>query len=59
MQPSKKFSSERFRAIARNSNIDLQSIVIFSKFDIQHHIPSQHIRELLTKMDTLQQQSID
>ena len=38
MQPLKKFSPESIRAIARNPNIDLQSIGIYSKSDIQHHI---------------------
>ena len=38
MQSLKKFSPESIRAIARNPNIDLQSIGIYSKSDIQHHI---------------------
>ena len=38
IQPLKKFSPESIRAIARNPNIDLQSIGIYSKSDIQHHI---------------------
>ena len=38
MQPLKKFSPESIRAIARNPKIDLQSIGIYSKSDIQHHI---------------------
>ena len=38
MQPLKKFSTENIRAIARNPNIDLQPIGIYSKSDIQHHI---------------------
>ena len=59
MQPLKNFSSESIRAIAPNSNIDLQSIVIYSESDIQHHIRTQHFQELLTKMDTIQQQAID
>ena len=41
MQPLKKFSPESIRAIARNPNIDLQSIDIYSKSDIQHHIRTQ------------------
>ena len=50
MQSLKKFSPESIRAIVRNPNIDLQSIGIYSKSDIQHHIrtisqsPIQHIR---------------
>ena len=59
MQPLKKFSLESIRAIARNPNIDLQSIGIYSKSDIQHHIRKQQFQELLTKMDTIQRQSID
>ena len=59
MQSLKKFSSESIRAIARNPNIDLQSIGIYSKSDIQHHIRTQQFQELLTQMDTIQRQSID
>ena len=59
MQPLKKFSPESIRTIARNSNIDLQSIGIYSKSDIQHHIRTQQFQELLTQMDTIQRQSID
>ena len=42
MQSLKKFSPESIRAIARNPNIDLQSIGIYSKSDIQHRIRTQH-----------------
>ena len=59
MQPLKKFSTESIRAIARNQNIDLQSIGICSKSDIQHHIRTQQFQELLKKMYTKQRQSID
>ena len=60
LMPSfKKFSPESIRAIARNPNIDLQSIGIYSKSDIQHHIRTLQFQELLTKMDTIQRQSID
>ena len=59
MPPLKNFSPESIRAIARNPNIDLQSIDIYSKSDIQHHIRTQQFQELLTKMDTIQRQSID
>ena len=59
MQPLKKFSPESIRAIAGNPNFDLQSIGIYSKSDIQHHIRTQHFQELLTKMDTIQRQSIN
>ena len=41
MQPLKKFLPKSIRAIARNPNIDLQSIGIYSKSDIQHHIRTQ------------------
>ena len=58
MQLLKKFSPESIRAIARNPNIDLQSIGIYSKSDIQHLIRTQQIQELLTQMDTIQRQSI-
>ena len=59
MQSLKKFSPESIRAIARNPNIDLQSIGIYSKSNIQHHIRTQQFQELLTQMDTIQRQSID
>ena len=59
MQPLKKFSPETIRTIAQNPNIDLQSIEIYSKSDIQHHICTQQFQELLTQMDTIQRQSID
>ena len=59
MQPLKKFSPESIRAIARNPNIDLQSIGIYSKSDIQHHIRTQQFQELLIQMDTIQRQSLD
>ena len=59
MQPVKKFSPESIRAIARNPNIDLQSIGIYSKSDLQHHIRTQQFQELLTHMDSIQRQSID
>ena len=59
MQSLKKFSPESFRAIARNPNLVLQSIGIYSKSDIQHHIRTQQFQELLTQMDTIQRQSID
>ena len=38
MQPLKKLSPESIRAFARNLNIDLQSIGIYSKSDFQKHI---------------------
>ena len=57
MQQLKKFSQEGIRAIAHNQNLDLQSIGIYSKSDIQHHIRTQQFKELLTKMDIMQ--SID
>ena len=59
MPPLKKFSPECIRAIARNTNIDLQSLGIYSKSDIQHHLRRQQFQELLTKMDTIQRQSKD
>ena len=59
MQPLKKFSPELIRAIARNPKIDLPSIGVYSISVFQHHIGSQQFRELLTKMDTIQRQSID
>ena len=59
MQLLKKFSPESIRAIARNPNIDLQLIGICSKPDIQHHFRTQQFQELLTKMVTIQRQSID
>ena len=59
MQPLKKFSPESIRAIARNPNIDLQSIGIYSKSDFQHHIRTQQFQGLLVKIDTIQRKSID
>ena len=59
MPPLKKFSIESICAIARNPNINLQPIGIYSRSDIQHHIKTQQFRELLTKLDTIQKQSID
>ena len=59
MQPLKKISPESIRIIARNPNIDLQSIGIYSKSDIKHHIKTQQFQELLTQMDTIQRRSID
>ena len=59
MQSLKKFSPESIRAIARNPNIDLQSIGIYSKSDNQHHIRTQQFQELLTQMNTIQRQPID
>ena len=59
MQPIKKFSTKSIRFIARNPNIDLQSIGINSRSDIQHHNQTQQLQELLTQMDTIQRQSID
>ena len=56
MQPLKKFSPESIRSIDRNPNIDLQSIAIYSKSNIQHHIRTQQFQELLTQMDTIQRQ---
>ena len=49
MQPLKNFSPESIRAIVRNPNIDLQSIGIYSKSDIQHHIRRQQLQELLAE----------
>ena len=59
MQSLKKFSPKSIRAIARNPNIDLQSIGIYSTSDIQHHIRTQQFQEFLKQMDTIQRQSID
>ena len=41
MSPLKKFPPESIRAIARNPNIDLQSIGIYSKSQTPHHIRTQ------------------
>ena len=57
MQPLKKFSPESIRAIARNPNIDLQSIGMYSKSDIQHQIRTQQFQELLTQQITLYKDS--
>ena len=55
MQSLKTFSPESIRAIARNPNIDLQSIGIYSESDVQHHICTQQFR----KKDTIQRPSLD
>ena len=55
MPPLKKFSPESIRTITRNPNIDLESIGIYSKSDIR----TQQFQELLTKMDTIQRQSMN
>ena len=44
MPTLKKFSPERMKAIARNPNIDLQSIDIYSRSAIQHHIRAQQFK---------------
>ena len=59
MPPLKKISPECIRAIVHSSNIDLQSIGIYSRSVIHHHIRTQQLQELLTKVDTIQRQSID
>ena len=59
MPPLKKFSPKNKGAIARNPNVDLQSLGIYSRSDKQHHIRTQLIQEFLIKMDTIQRQSID
>ena len=59
MRPLKNFSPENIRAIARDPSIDLQSIGIYSRSHIQHHIRTQYFQELHTKMDTIQRQPID
>ena len=58
MQSLKTFSPKSIRAIALNPNINLQSIGIYSKSDVQPHIRTQQFQELLTKMETIQRQSI-
>ena len=58
-QPLKKISPESIRAIARNPNIDLQSIGMYPKSEIQHHIRTQQFHELFTKMGIIQRQSKD
>ena len=56
---TRKFSPESIRGIARNPNIDLQSIGIYSRSNMQRHIRTHQFQEQLTKMDTIQKQSID
>ena len=57
--PLKKFTQEINKTIARNPNIDLQSIGIYSRSDIQHQIRTQQFQKFITKMNTRQRQSID
>ena len=59
MPPLKKISPKNIRAIARTPNIGLQSIGIYSRSDIQHHIRTQKFQKILSKMDTKQRQSIE
>ena len=59
MPQLKKISPESIRAIARNPNIDLQSISIYSKSDRKNYIRTQQFHELLTKIETIQRESID
>ena len=59
MQPLKKCSPESIGAIARNPNIDLQSIGAYCKSYIQHYIRTQQFQKLLKKMNTIQRQFID
>ena len=59
MPKLKKISKKSIRAIVRNPNIDLQSIGIYSRSDIQHHIRTQQFQELSAKMDIIQGQPID
>ena len=59
MPPLKNFSPEIIKAITRNPNIDLQSVEIYSRSDIQLHIRTEQFQELLTKMETIQRHSID
>ena len=55
----RNFSLESIRAIACNPNIDLKSIGIYSRSDIQHLIRTQQFQEMLTKIYTIQRQSIE
>ena len=59
MPSLKKFSPESIKDIARNPKLDLQLIGIYSRSDIQHHIRTQQFQEFITKLDTIQRQSID
>ena len=49
-QPLKKILPESIRAITRNPNIDLQTIGIYSKSDIQDLTCTQQFQELLTHL---------
>ena len=59
MPPLQKFSPKSIRATARNRNLDLQTIRIYSRSDIENQIRTQQFHEFLTKMDTIQKQSND
>ena len=59
MPTLKKISPESIRAITRNPNIDLQSIDVYSRSDIQHQIRTQQFQEFFTKIYTIQRQSTD
>ena len=53
MPPLKKFSPGSIRAIAREPNIDVKLIGIYSRSDIQHHIRTQQYQEL-AKINTIE-----
>ena len=53
MPPLKNFSPEIIRVNARNPNIELNSIGIYSRSEVQHDTRTQQLQELLPKMDTI------
>ena len=55
----KEIFSRNYQSYCKKPNIDLQSIGIYSRSDIQHHIRTRQFQELLTKTDTIQRQSLD
>ena len=57
--PPLKTSHLKAYVQSRNPKVDLQSIGIYSKSNLQHHIRTQQFQELLSKMDIIQRQKID
>ena len=49
MPTLKKISPESIKTFTRNPNIDLQSIDVYSRSDIQHQIRTQQFQEFFTK----------
>ena len=51
MPPKNNFSPEGIRPITRNTNVDFQSIGIYSRSDLQHHTRTQQFQEPLIEWE--------